>query len=227
MNKILDTFGVFWYVQYVNNKEDITEDYRSLQLLDEISKNKDLTQRDLSNKLGVALGLINSYLKNLASKGYITVSTIPKKRYSYYLTPSGFKEKARLTYHHLQNYTNLYRVARKDFRTLFDAISEDPAVESVAFCGIDEITDIAYLSLKEVGVTLSTVIDDKLAGGNFFGHEIVSMNDARVASSDLIIITSFKDGDQLAKSLVDGGIDMMKICDISKGGWLKRVTTQE
>ncbi len=224
MNKILDTWGLFCYVQYVNNKEDTTDDYRSLQLLDEISKNKDLTQRDLSDKLGVALGLINSYLKNLASKGYITVSTIPKKRYSYYLTPTGFKEKARLTYHHLQNYTNLYRVARKDFCTLFSAISEDHSIESVAFCGIDEITDIAYLSLKEVGVTLSCVIDDKLAGGNFFGHEIVSMKDKRVTESSLIIITSFKDGDRLAKLLLESGLSMEKICDISKGGWLKRVS---
>jgi DNA-binding MarR family transcriptional regulator len=208
----------------VNNKEDITEDYRSLQLLDEISKNKNLTQRDLSDKLGIALGLINSYLKNLVSKGYITVSTIPKKRYKYYLTPTGFKEKARLTYFHLQNYTNLYRVARKDFCMLFNATRDDPAIESVAFCGIDEITDIAYLSLKEVGVTLSCVIDNKLAGGNFFGYDIVSMHDPRATQSDLVIITSFKDGDQLTKLLVDSGIDIGKICDISKGGWLKRVT---
>lgn len=207
----------------MNNKEDNTDDYRSLQLLDEISKNKDLTQRDLSVKLGIALGLINSYLKNLVSKGYITVSTIPKKRYSYYLTPTGFKEKARLTYFHLQNFTNLYRVARKDFCTLFNAISDDPAIESVAFCGIDEITDIAYLSLKEVGVTLSFVIDNNSAGTKFFGYEIISTSDPRALECDLIIITSFKDGDRLTKLLVDNGIDIKKICDISKGGWLKRV----
>lgn len=209
----------------MNNKDDITDDYRSLQLLDEISKNKDLTQRALSSKLGIALGLINSYIKNLASKGYITVSTIPKKRYSYYLTPTGFKEKARLTYFHLQNYTNLYKVARKDFRSLFNAISDDPAIKSVAFCGIDEITDIAYLSLKEVGVTLSFVIDNSSAGGNFFGYEIISVLDPRVFESDLVIITSFKDGDKLTKLLADRGMDISKICDISKGGWLKKVVT--
>ena len=66
----------------MNNKDEQLDDYRSLQLLDEISKNHELTQRDLSRKLGVALGLINSYLKNLVSKGYITVSTIPRKRYT-------------------------------------------------------------------------------------------------------------------------------------------------
>lgn len=209
----------------MNNKEDITDDYRSLRLLDEISKNKELTQRVLSDKLGIALGLTNSYIRNLVSKGYITVSTIPKKRYSYYLTPTGFKEKIRLTYFHLQNYTNLYRVARKDFRTFFNSITDDPAIESVAFCGIDEITDIAYLSLKEVGLTLSCVIDNNMAGGDFFGYDIVSMQDPRASQSDLVIITSFKNGDQLIKSLVDNGMDMDNICDISKGGWLRKVAT--
>ncbi|MBI5809657.1 MAG: winged helix-turn-helix transcriptional regulator [Deltaproteobacteria bacterium] len=98
-------------VHFVNNKDEHANGYRSLLLLDEISRNHETTQRDLSKKLGVALGLVNSYIKNLASKGYITVSTIPKQRYKYYLTPSGFVEKTRLTYQHLQNFTNLYRVA--------------------------------------------------------------------------------------------------------------------
>jgi predicted transcriptional regulator len=88
------------------NDKDIhqSDDYRSFLLLDEISKNNEITQRDLSERLGIALGLINSYIKNLASKGYITISQIPRKRYKYYLTPQGFIEKTRLTYHHLQGF---------------------------------------------------------------------------------------------------------------------------
>jgi hypothetical protein len=38
-----------------------TEPYRSLQILDELSKNDSLTQRDLSSSLGIALGLVTSY----------------------------------------------------------------------------------------------------------------------------------------------------------------------
>ena len=45
------------------------EEYRSLLVLDEISKNGNVTQRDLSKNLGIALGLVNSYIKNLVSKG--------------------------------------------------------------------------------------------------------------------------------------------------------------
>ncbi len=54
-------------VHNVNNKDENLDGYRSFLVLDEISRNNDLTQRALSNKLGFALGLINSYIKNLAS----------------------------------------------------------------------------------------------------------------------------------------------------------------
>ena len=91
------------------------DSYKSLQLLDEISKGEPLSQRDLSKKLNLALGLVNSYLKNLVSKGYITIKTIPAKRYTYYLTPKGFSEKTRLTYQLLQDYTNIYRDSTQRF----------------------------------------------------------------------------------------------------------------
>src|SRR5512147_3281525 len=87
-------------------------DHRSLQILDELANNDSLTQRDLSSRLGIALGLVNSYLKNLIAKGYITVKAIPPKRYAYYLTPTGFAEKTRLAYDLLQDYTRIYREAR-------------------------------------------------------------------------------------------------------------------
>ncbi len=54
------------------------DQHRSLQILDELANNDSLTQRDLSGKLGIALGLVNSYIKNLVAKGYITVKAIPR-----------------------------------------------------------------------------------------------------------------------------------------------------
>lgn len=86
--------------------------HKTLQILNALSDNIAVTQRDLSSGLGIALGLVNSYIKNLIRKGYITVKSIPPRRYAYYLTPKGFSEKTRLTYHLLQDYTRIYRQAR-------------------------------------------------------------------------------------------------------------------
>ncbi len=197
-------------------------DYRSLLILDEISKNKELTQLELSNKLGLAVGLVNSYIKNLVSKGYITVSTIPRRRYLYYLTPRGFVEQTRLTYQHLSNFTNLYRVARKDFHELFNNLKEKSGIERVGFCGVDEVTEIAFLSLSEAGLKLVGVFNDEKLGKNFFGHEVLSLEEVSGIECEVFVITRFRGGDVLAARLIELGIERERIIDLSRDGWLKK-----
>lgn len=194
----------------MNNQKGYNNDsYKSLLLLDEISKGHPLTQRDLSDRLGIALGLINSYLKNLISKGFITVTAIPRKRYVYYLTPKGFAEKTRLTYHHLQNFTNLYKVARKDFKTIFHKLEKD-GIKRVIFCGVDEVAEIAYLSLREVSIKLIAIMDDEKSGERFFEYKVSPMNIINRFPKEPIIITKFR-GEEIYKRLVDMGINKERI----------------
>ena len=196
------------------------EEYRSLLVLDEISKNGNVTQRDLSKNLGIALGLVNSYIKNLVSKGYVTVSAIPSKRYKYYLTPTGFTEKTRLTYEHLRNFTNLYRVARRDFGVLFRDM-ESSGIKKIAFCGVDEIAEIAYLSLKEVTLELASIADDEKEGTKFFGQSVVSIKELKKHCPEIIVITSHR-AEELRSSLLSAGVPGELILDISNGGWIKK-----
>jgi hypothetical protein len=49
------------------------------------------------------LGLTNLYLKRLARKGSIKITTIPRNRIRYLLTPQGLTEKSRLTYQYMQH----------------------------------------------------------------------------------------------------------------------------
>jgi DNA-binding MarR family transcriptional regulator len=209
----------------VNKKNEYpqhSDDYRSLLLLDEISKGEKLTQRDLSKSLDVALGLINSYVKNLVSKGYIVVSKIPKKRYKYYLTPSGFAEKTRLTFQHFQNFTNLYKVARRDFHDFFNKI-QNSDVKEVVFCGVDEVTEIAFLSLKETDLKLVGIVDNTNAGKKFFGQDITTMEQIGNIGYDIVVITSFQNGEILKKQMLELGVNEKNIYDISAGSWLKRI----
>jgi len=216
------SFGIV----HIMNTEDIpaksSDDYRSFLLLDEISKGNELTQRDLSKSLGVALGLVNSYVKNLVSKGYVTVSQIPRKRFKYYLTPSGLAEKTRLTYQHLQNFTNLYRLARRDFHLLFNHL-QNSNIKNIVFCGVDEITEIAFLSLKETELRIAGIVDITNAGRNFFGQDVFAMEEIRNIDYDIVVITSFQNGKVLKKRLFELGVNEKNIYDISAGSWLKRI----
>ena len=97
---------------------------RDLLLLSELDRDGGATQRTLAIKLGVALGLTNLYLKRLARKGYIKVTTIPRSRIRYLLTPQGFTEKSRLTYLYMQYSLSQYRDMRtrlKEMMSTFDS----------------------------------------------------------------------------------------------------------
>lgn len=182
------------------------EHYRSLQILDELSNNDSITQRDLSSRLGIALGLVNSYMKNLVKKGFITVKAIPTKRYAYYLTPKGFTEKTRLTYHMLQDYTNIYRQARKNLQTLFGDL-QGKGVKNVVFAGADEVAEIAYLTLQETNLKLAGVVDMENPNAIFFSNKVMSIEAIGQLSYDRIVVTSYLKRDALYKELLKNGID--------------------
>lgn len=186
-------------------KQENQDTYKSFLLLDEISKGEPLSQRDLSKKLNIALGLVNSYIKNLVSKGYVTVKTIPSKRYAYYLTPKGFTEKTRLTYHHLQNFTNLYRVARRDFKGLFSKLRKDD-VKSVVFAGVDEAAEIAYLSLQDFDIEFAGIVDGERAGKDFFRYRIMPFEKLKEINADFVIVSSFIKKDEIYRKIIEEGI---------------------
>ncbi len=180
--------------------------YRSLQILDELSNDDTLTQRDLSQRLGIALGLVNSYLKNLIAKGYITVKNIPPKRYAYYLTPTGFSEKTRLAYDLLQDYTRIYREARNNYQKLFSELKQS-GVKRVLFAGADEVAEFAYITLQETGLDLVGVVDDHRAGGKFFGKDILSASAVPRIPYDAVVVTSYVGRDEVVKGLAAQGVD--------------------
>jgi DNA-binding MarR family transcriptional regulator len=132
---------------------------RDLFLLTELERNGTVTQRSLATKLGVALGLTNLYLKRLARKGYIKITTIPSHRIRYLLTPQGFAEKSRLTYQYMQYSLSHYRDMRARLREALSRATGN-GVKRVVICGTGELAEMAYLSLREMDMTLVGFVDD-------------------------------------------------------------------
>ena len=180
--------------------------YRSLQILDELSNNDAMTQRDLSQRLGIALGLVNSYIKNLVAKGYITVRNIPTKRYAYYLTPKGFAEKSRLAYDLLQDYTRIYREARNNYRQLFFEL-ERAGAKRVVFAGADEVAEFAYITLQDTKLELAGVVDTDRTGELFFGKQINALSGLQSMEYDSIVVTSYLKREAILGALHEHGIE--------------------
>jgi DNA-binding MarR family transcriptional regulator len=211
-------------VHFMNDHDEkMLDTYRAFLLISELAKEESLSQRELAQRLGIALGLVNSYLKNLVAKGYVRVKNFPKNRYGYLLTPQGVAEKSRLAYQHLRYFTNLYTTTRQDYLALFRALSE-AKVRKIAFCGVDEVTEIAYLSLLETDLSLVAVMDDEAAGADFFGLRVVSLPNGVLSGYQGVILTSLKKGDILKDQLRRLGVSGKEIHSASEAG---SVGTQE
>ncbi len=187
-------------VHNMNNRTADQESYRTLQLMNELEDGATISQRELASRLGVAVGLVNSYLKNFVAKGYVRVKNYPSNRYAYLLTPKGFAEKGRLALQHLSYFTSLYTSTRQEYLVLFRQLKSE-GVLSVVFCGVDEVAEIAYLSLQEAGMSLSAVIDDDTERRELFGHPIRSFSDGLSEISGDIVLTSLKRGRALRVKL--------------------------
>ena len=107
------------YTVHLMNNQDHKEDAVTLEILEFIEGQSHVTQRHLADRLGVALGLANSYLKRCIRKGLIKVQQAPANRYLYYLTPKGFAEKSRLTARYLRASFDFYRQAGNSFNDIY------------------------------------------------------------------------------------------------------------
>jgi len=195
----------------MNDNEKSIDSYRSFLLMSEIVGEEPLSQREISRRLGIAVGLVNSYLKNLVAKGYVRIKAFPSNRYSYLLTPQGIAEKSRLAYQHLSYFTGLYTAARQDYLELFRGL-EAEGVREIVFCGVDEVAEIAYLSLQETGLQLVQVMEQGEVAGAFFGRMVQPITSPVTRP---VIITSLKRRESLQEELCLAGVDRNLIFTVS------------
>ncbi len=167
---------------------------RELEILSAIDDGHALSQRVLAERLGVALGLTNLYLKRLVRKGYVKITEFPRKplarkRLRYLLTPKGIAEKTRLTYEYVGRSLSLYRLARE---TLRDALSHLPqnGLKRIALYGTGEAAELAYLTLKEFGLD-PVGIFAREPGGTFLGMPVRDYRELAAMEVDVIILATF------------------------------------
>ena len=186
------------------------QDLRTLQLLEEIEKDYAPSQRDLARKLNVSLGFVNSFIKRFALKGYFKITTIPKNRVKYILTPRGAAEKTRFTYEYIEYSFQFYRRAREKLRELFkDLVAQ--GVHRIVFFGASDLAEIAYVSLQETPIKMVAVVDDKKLGEEFVGMVVTDPAMLESLSFDRILITAVGSREDIVKRIREKGIPRNKV----------------
>lgn len=140
-----------------------------LGLLDSVERDGAQSQRRLASELGIALGLVNAYLKRCVKKGLVKARQAPTRRYVYYLTPQGFAEKSRLTVEYLSLSFGFFRQAKDDCAVLFEE-ARARGFDRIALIGRSDLAEIATICALEGGVRIVAMIEPNATPGDrFFG----------------------------------------------------------
>lgn len=175
------------------------EEALTLELLEAIEARSDVTQRRLADRLGIALGLANSYLKRCVRKGLIKVQQAPANRYLYYLTPQGFAEKTRLTKEYLSASFDFYRRAGRSLSDAFAQCSDGGGIR-IIFAGVSELAEIGSLRVQDYELDLLGTYDPDSKLDRFL-HKPVWHDFESVQSFDTCIFTALMNTDSLHREL--------------------------
>lgn len=106
----------------MDNQIKIFNSEKTLQVLREIERNPQVTQRHLAQKLEISLGKINFLINALIAKGIIEAKNFKNAKnkfaYMYLLTPAGIKIKVELTYKFFLWKTQEYQRLKDEIESL-------------------------------------------------------------------------------------------------------------
>lgn len=179
-----------------------TDENRELRLLEELEQNPVISQRELSHKFNIALGVTNACLRRMARKGWIQIRGLSHRKIGYYLTPKGFSEKAKLTLHLIsftvKNYTELKKIISKRLSEM-----ERNGLQRIVFYGVSEEMEVAYITLQGVNLNLVGIVEDdeKFSPRIIFGYELEPVSRIKELKPDCILITSLVENDSRRERL--------------------------
>lgn len=126
-------------------------------ILEELKKNPDITQRDLSEKTGLSLGMVNMLLKKFVKKGFVKLEKLNSRSFRYILTAERFKEKSKKTIEYIKRYYNKTLVIKQNAERIIQANGINRTY--ILFGKDEEMREIIQGILRELRVDYITEND--------------------------------------------------------------------
>lgn len=189
------------------------EDIHMLRLMGEIDREGNSSQRELSRRLNLSLGLVNTFIKRLINRGYFTVTTISKNRLQYGLTPEGVAKKGILTLEYFRYSSHFHKEIKRLLVKRFDEMKKN-SIHSVIFFGAGETAELAYLYMLLTDIKLVGVVDETRFGKSFFEHRIEGTERLAGNDWDAVLLMRLNNMEMDRQYLIDKGIDIDRIATL-------------
>lgn len=173
-----------------------------LGLLESVEQQSAPSQRHLAAELGIAVGLVNAYLKRCIRKGLLKARQAPARRYAYYLTPQGMAEKSRLTVEYLSHSLSFFRRARVDCANVL-AEARAKGWSRMVLAGASDLAEISLLCALECGIEIVAVVDARAPMKAVGSCKVVKSFDDVTGSFDGILVTAVESSAETFVALND------------------------
>lgn len=178
--------------------------YIEYTILNEIVSDVNPTQRELSLKVGVSVSMINEYLNNYESLGYIKKIKHNTKKVDYIITSKGRERRNLLNILYLQSSQEIYLSAKEYILTFIDN-AKKRGLHKFLLYGAGEAAD-AFLTViqdSETGIEVVAIIDDdpQKIGKELRKIKIIGLNEINNYAHECILIGSYKHYNKMRKKL--------------------------
>ncbi len=169
--------------------------YKEFMILDLIEKNSRITQRDMSEKIGVAVSMINSYLDEYEKDKLIKRKKYTTKTVEYFITKKGIERKKVLNIGYLNASLKVYKSAKENIVNFLNQII-DKGYKNILLYGAGEVAEILLQTIlidSKIPLNILAVIDDDQSkqGSNLVNTPIINSTSVNHYKFDGILISSY------------------------------------
>ncbi len=169
--------------------------YKEYKILELIFFSNEITQRKISDKVGIAVSMVNNYLDKLENEGFIKRKYKTSKNVKYVVTKKGIERKNHLHINYLSATQKLYEDAKNDVELFLEKINKK-GFYTILLYGAGEVAEIllnTIIKKKVSRVNVIAVIDDDFdkIGKELVYTPIIDKKDLNHYPHDGILISSF------------------------------------
>lgn len=176
-------------------------------ILDMIEKNSNITQREMSKTIGIAVSMVNDYLDEYEKKGFIKRKYLSTKNVEYIITKKGIERIKVLNIWYLKSTHSIYQSAKNDIFIFLNQII-NRGFKKILLYGAGEVAEIILQVMNDditIPIDVIAVIDDDISKQQkpFVNLPVISINEINNYLHDSILISSYTHHEAIKQNLMD------------------------
>ncbi len=180
--------------------------YKEYMILDMIEKNPNITQREMSRTIGIAVSMVNDYVDQYEKDKLIKRKKHSSKTVEYFITKKGTERRKLLNIWYLKSAQMVYQSAANNILEFLKGLIES-GNKDILLYPAGEVTEIILKVINEspdFEINVVAIVDDDLNRRNttLQNKKIITKEDIVNYPHDSILISSYKHHEKLLSNLI-------------------------